>query len=177
MSTQIPPTPDCQAISCDVDLDFLRQARELDPFAHLGGYLPPKPKGSPSALRLRAIAIPSTPIITLDHLFGAGTAIEHLVARFELKPVARLEESQAEDRLVLLVEEGDYKRLGANRFERELGQVLQTIIGEIPAADAARATDEAVVLALIEAGVIDRDHAEKLGDKKLEDLLGMDLGL
>lgn len=99
------------------------------------------------------------------------------MARFELKPVARLEESQAEDRLVLLVEEGDYKRLGSDRFERELRQALQAIISEIPAADAERATDEAVVLALIEAGVTGRDQAEKLGDKKLEDLLSMDLGL
>jgi hypothetical protein len=177
MSAQIPTTPDRQTIPCDVDLDFLRQARELDPFAHLGGYPPPKPKSSPSGLRLRAISIPSISIITLDHLFGADTAIEHLVARFELKPVARLEESQAEDRLVLLVEEGDYKRLGAVRFERELGQALQAIISEIPTADAERATDEAVLLALIEAGVVGRDHAEKLGDKKLEDLLSMDLGL
>lgn len=76
MSTQIPTTSERQAIPCDVDLDFLQQARELDPFAHLGGYLPPKPKSSSSELRLRAIAIPSTAIITLDHLFGAGTAIE-----------------------------------------------------------------------------------------------------
>jgi hypothetical protein len=160
----------------DVDLDFLQQARELDPFAHLGGYQPVKPKSSPG-LRLRAMSIPSIPIATLDHLYGSGTALEHLIARFELKPVACLEKSQAEGRMVLLIEDGDYKRLGGERFERGLSQDLQAMVSEIPAADAARAINEDVVLALIEAGVLSIEHAGKLHDRGREALLAGDLGL
>lgn len=51
------------------------------------------------------------------------------------------------------------------------------MISEIPAADAAQATEEDVVLGLIEVGVLGREHAEKLQDRGLEALLAGDLGL
>ena len=185
MSTHNPGTPSNtiqqalkapEALDDDVDLDFFMLPRRIDLFALQGDFAPaPQPPASTAAPRLRAFAMLPNNITTLDHLYGPGTALEHVTARFELKPVARFDE--AEGSVAFLVEEGDYKRLGGARFERLVSQALQILVSEIPAADAALATDEVAVLTLIEAGVLERDHAAKLGDAGREALLAGDLGL
>lgn len=187
MSTRNPGTPSNtpqqplqapEALDDDVALDFFLLPRRIDLFALQGDFAPaPQRPASTAAPRLRAFAIPAHNITTLDHLYGSGTALEHLTARFELKPMARLDESQTEGSVAFLVEEGDYKRLGGAHFEREVSQALQILVSEIPADDAALATDEVAILTLIEAEVLERDHAEKLGDVGREALLAGDLGL
>lgn len=157
----------------DIALDFLLAPKALDPLAYGGCPTPAKPTGT----RLRVFATPSSPISTLDHLYGPGAALQLLMEHFGLKPGARFEESQATSTVAFLVDEGDYKRLGGQRFEREVATALQALVAEIPLGDALRATEQGAIQALIEADVLDRSHVEKLSEARRQDMLEGDLGL
>lgn len=164
---------DCKVDQEDIELDLLLSPRPLNPL-DFGSYPAP---AKPTGMRLRAFAIPSSSISTLDHLYGPGAALQLLSEHFELKPGYRFDESHREGMMAFLVAEDDYKRLGGQRFEHEVPLALQALVADVPVVDAQRATDQVAIQSLIEAGVLDRRSVDLLGEVRRQAVLEGDLGL